>query len=226
MNAVRCGTVRGGNVFVLVSVVFVSERGRARAIAGDRLLIGLLLPLCEESSSILLRIAASMATRYWIVSLPVPTSASSRWNRLRESISKNSFDTLLYRVMHRKASQFNTPDLRVGTLDSLLSLSDDLVKVIIRSRQGILRLDFAMALILLDSDAQSNAFIEGVTHKIRRQIEELEKASGVDVGALTVDGVPVDSYLTRLVFGASLMDPKCFFRLCPLFDDFEYPRGS
>ncbi|RWV89895.1 hypothetical protein GW17_00047937 [Ensete ventricosum] len=191
MNAVRCGTVRGGNVFVLVSVVFVSERGRARAIAGDRLLIGLLLPLCEESSSILLRIAASMATRYWIVSLPVPTSASSRWNRLRESISKNSFDTLLYRVMHRKASQFNTPDLRVGTLDSLLSLSDDLVKVIIRSRQGILRLDFAMALILLDSDAQSNAFIEGVTHKIRRQIEELEKASGVDVGALTVDGVPV-----------------------------------
>lgn len=88
-----------------------------------------------------------------------------------------------------------------------------------------MRLDFATALILLDSDAQSNSFIEGVTHKIRRQIEELEKASGVEVGALTVDGVPVDSYLTRLVFGASLMDPKCFFLLCPLFDDFEYTRG-
>lgn len=44
---------------------------------------------------------------------------------------------------------------------------------------------------------QSNTFVEGVTHKIRRQIEELERVSGVDSNALTVDGVPVDSYLTR-----------------------------
>lgn len=42
--------------------------------------------------------------------------------------------------------------------------------------------------------------MEGVTHKIRRQIEELERVSGIDTGALTVDGVPVDSYLTRLAF--------------------------
>ncbi|KAF2301802.1 hypothetical protein GH714_029431 [Hevea brasiliensis] len=66
---------------------------------------------------------------------------------------------------------FNIPNLRVGTLDSLLSLSDDLLK--------------------------SNSFIEGVSHKIRRQIEELERVSGVESSALTVDGVPVDSYLTR-----------------------------
>ena len=39
--------------------------------------------------------------------------------------------------------------------------------------------------------------MEGVTHKIRRQIDELERSSGVDAGALTVDGVPIDSYLTR-----------------------------
>ncbi|KAF6166335.1 hypothetical protein GIB67_015881 [Kingdonia uniflora] len=104
-----------------------------------------------------------MANRYWVVSLPAQTSASSIWNRLQESISKHSFDTPLYR--------FNTPDLRVGTLDSLLSLSDDLIK--------------------------SNSFVEGVTHKIRRQIEDLEKLSGVDTNALTVDGIPVDSYLTR-----------------------------
>ncbi|XP_038987192.1 V-type proton ATPase subunit C-like [Phoenix dactylifera] len=110
-----------------------------------------------------------MATRYWIVSLPVQSSASSLWSRLQESISKNSFDTPLYR--------FNTPDLRVGTLDSLLALSDDLAK--------------------------SNAFIEGVSHKIRRQIEDLERASGVEGGALTVDGVPVDSYLTRFVWDES-----------------------
>ncbi|XP_039143355.1 V-type proton ATPase subunit C [Dioscorea cayenensis subsp. rotundata] len=106
------------------------------------------------------------ASRYWMVSLPVQNSASSLWSRLQESISKRSFDTPLYR--------FNVPNLRVGTLDSLLSLSDDLLK--------------------------SNSFIEGVSHKIRRQIEELEKASGVEGGALTVDGVPVETYLTRFVW--------------------------
>jgi V-type H+-transporting ATPase subunit C len=45
--------------------------------------------------------------------------------------------------------------------------------------------------------AQSNVFVEGVSHKIRRQIEDLERAGGVESGALTVDGVPVDTYLTR-----------------------------
>ncbi|KAK1282498.1 V-type proton ATPase subunit C [Acorus calamus] len=104
--------------------------------------------------------------RYWVVSLAVQTAAASLWSRLQDAVSKHSFDTPLYR--------FNTPDLRVGTLDSLLSLSDDLVK--------------------------SNSFIEGVSHKIRRQIEELERVSGVYGGALTVDGVPVDSFLTRFVW--------------------------
>ncbi|AQK88863.1 V-type proton ATPase subunit C [Zea mays] len=110
-----------------------------------------------------------MATRYWIVSLPVQSPgaiASSLWSRLQDSISRHSFDTPLYR--------FNVPDLRVGTLDSLLALSDDLVK--------------------------SNVFVEGVSHKIRRQIEDLERAGGVESGTLTVDGVPVDTYLTRFVW--------------------------
>ncbi|XP_051147970.1 V-type proton ATPase subunit C [Andrographis paniculata] len=109
-----------------------------------------------------------MATRYWVASLPVGegSSASSLWSRLQESISKQAFDTALYR--------FNIPNLRVGTLDSLLALSDDLLK--------------------------ANSFIEGVSHKIRRQIEELERVSGVVTSSLTVDGVPVDSYLTRFVW--------------------------
>ncbi|MBA0814555.1 hypothetical protein Gohar_020381 [Gossypium harknessii] len=107
-----------------------------------------------------------MASRYWVVSLPVQNSASTLWNNLQDQISKHSFDTPLYR--------FNIPNLRVGTLDSLLALSDDLLK--------------------------SNTFIEGVSHKIRRQIEELERVSGLETNALTVDGVPVDSYLTRFVW--------------------------
>ncbi|XP_074282146.1 V-type proton ATPase subunit C-like [Silene latifolia] len=107
-----------------------------------------------------------MATRYWMASLPVQSSASTVWSQLQESISKQSFDTPLYR--------FNVPNLRVGTLDSLLSLADDLLK--------------------------SNAFVEGATQKIRRQIDELERSSGVDAGSLTVDGVPIDSYLTKFVW--------------------------
>ncbi|XP_030953467.1 V-type proton ATPase subunit C-like isoform X5 [Quercus lobata] len=39
-----------------------------------------------------------MATRYWVVSLPVQNSASSLWNRLQDQISKHSLDTPLYRV--------------------------------------------------------------------------------------------------------------------------------
>lgn len=50
---------------------------------------------------------------------------------------------------------------------------------------------------VLFCNLQSNNFVEGVSHKIRRQIEELERVSGVESSALTVDGVPVDSYLTR-----------------------------
>lgn len=46
---------------------------------------------------------------------------------------------------------------------------------------------------------QANSFMEGVSHKIRRQIEELEKVAGVVSSGLTVDGVPVDSYLTRSI---------------------------
>ncbi|GAB4826358.1 V-type proton ATPase subunit C, variant 3 [Ancistrocladus abbreviatus] len=107
-----------------------------------------------------------MATRYWVVSLPVKSSASSLWTQLQEAISKQAFDTPVYR--------FNVPNLRVGTLDSLLALSDDLLK--------------------------SNSFVESVTHKIRRQIDDLERLSGIEAGALTVDGVPIDSYLTRFVW--------------------------
>ncbi|WVZ88177.1 hypothetical protein U9M48_034725 [Paspalum notatum var. saurae] len=121
-----------------------------------------------------------MASRYWVVSLPVQpgATASSLWSRLQESISRHSFDTPLYR--------FNVPDLRVGTLDSLLALSDDLVKV------GFAALPFPFD--------PSSVFVEGVSHKIRRQIEELERAGGIESGALTVDGVPVDTYLTRFVW--------------------------
>ncbi len=41
--------------------------------------------------------------------------------------------------------------------------------------------------------------MEGVTHKVKRQIDELERVAIADSSALAVDGVPIDSYVTRSV---------------------------
>ena len=68
-----------------------------------------------------------------------------------------------------------------------------------------------MDLLDLLNAVQSNSFMEGVSHKIRRQIEELERVSGVESSGLTVDGVPVDSYLTRFVHWESVI---CNLFLC------------
>ncbi|MCO5558701.1 hypothetical protein L7F22_012287 [Adiantum nelumboides] len=108
----------------------------------------------------------STNTRYYLVSLPVPDSVGAAWAALQQSLSKSAFDTPAYKL--------HVPELRVGTLDSLLALSDDLVK--------------------------ANSIVEGVTHKIRRQVEDLERVSGSEAGSLSVAGVPVDSYVTRFVW--------------------------
>ncbi|KAJ7524212.1 hypothetical protein O6H91_18G082800 [Diphasiastrum complanatum] len=105
-------------------------------------------------------------SRYLLVSLPLHDSASATWTSLQHSISKIAFDTPTYKL--------HIPELRVGTLDSLLALSDDLLK--------------------------ASSVIEGVTHKVRRQIEELDRTSGIEAGTLSVEGVPIDSYITRFTW--------------------------
>ncbi|KAH8959943.1 hypothetical protein BDL97_06G103700 [Sphagnum fallax] len=102
-------------------------------------------------------------SKYILVSLPLQGSAFSAWENLQRGISKIAFDIPTYK--------FHIPDLRVGTLDSLLALSDDLTK--------------------------ANSVVEGVTHKVKRQIDELERVAIADSSALAVDGVPIDSYVTR-----------------------------
>ncbi|KAH8963045.1 hypothetical protein BDL97_05G132200 [Sphagnum fallax] len=105
-------------------------------------------------------------SKYILVSLPLrgsTASSSSTWENLQRDISKIAFDIPTYK--------FHIPDLRVGTLDSLLALSDDLTK--------------------------ANSVVEGVTHKVKRQIDELERVAIADSSALAVDGVPIDSYVTR-----------------------------
>ncbi|CAI5461306.1 unnamed protein product [Closterium sp. Yama58-4] len=80
-----------------------------------------------------------------------------------DSINRSLSDLPYYKLY--------VPGLRVGTLDSLLALSDDLVK--------------------------ASAHVEGVANKMRRQIEELDRVQGTNSGALSVDGIPVDSYMTN-----------------------------
>lgn len=109
-----------------------------------------------------------MPSQYWIISLPITGSREKTWAQVDSSLQKVSSDTQYYKL--------HVPELRVGTLDSLLALSDDLVK--------------------------AAGYVEGVTHKIRRQMEELERAlpPGTTAGPshqLTVEGVPLETYITR-----------------------------
>ncbi|KAM7475784.1 hypothetical protein LguiB_023027 [Lonicera macranthoides] len=53
---------------------------------------------------------------------------------------------------------------------------------------------------LSDDLIKLNIFIEGVSHKIQHQIEELDRVSGIISTSLTVDGVLVDSYLARFMW--------------------------
>ena len=60
---------------------------------------------------------------YWLVSLPLQNAGGRRdaaWQLLQE---KTSYGTQL-----SSNHKLDVPELRVGTLDTLLALSDDLVK--------------------------------------------------------------------------------------------------
>lgn len=71
--------------------------------------------------------------------------------------------------------KFSLPEFRVGTLDTLLALSDDLVKV--------------------------NASVEGTVNKIRRQLFDLQAAMPADERAdVWVEGMTPEGYLQRFAW--------------------------
>lgn len=72
-----------------------------------------------------------------------------------------------------RVSQFNVPELRVGTLDSLLALSDDLVKV--------------------------NTLVEAIATKIQRQVIDLAAIEGASE-ELSVDGISAERFLTAFTW--------------------------
>lgn len=97
---------------------------------------------------------------YWLVSLPLLDNSKDRtWNTLQQKTTyDNNWATNF---------KFDMPELRVGTLDSLMQLSDDLVK--------------------------TSVTLESVVGKIRRTIVDV---CGNPAGAMSIEGRPVDSYLT------------------------------
>lgn len=84
---------------------------------------------------------------YWLVSLPLLDDSEERaWTLVQNRTTYESHLSSNYK--------FVLPELRVGTLDSLMVLSDDLVKV--------------------------NGLVESVANKVRRQLFEMGAVNGSD----------------------------------------------
>lgn len=81
--------------------------------------------------------------------------------------------------------RFELPELRIGTLDSLMVLSDDLVKV--------------------------NGLMEAVVNKIRRQLFEMQTLAASedkDPQEVLVEGMPPDNYLERFTWDEAKYPPR------------------
>ncbi|PSC71138.1 V-type proton ATPase subunit C [Micractinium conductrix] len=105
---------------------------------------------------------------YWLVSLPHGGRAEHAWSRLQEATTyANDYSTNF---------KFALPEsFRVGTLDSLLALSDDLAKV--------------------------NAAVEGTVNKVRRQLVELQSSvAPEDRADVWVEGSTPEGYLQRFAW--------------------------
>lgn len=81
--------------------------------------------------------------------------------------------------------RFTLPELKVGTLDSLMVLSDDLVKV--------------------------NSMLEAVVNKIRRQLFEMQAASSSSddsSGEVLVENMPPDAYIEKFKWNEAKYPPR------------------
>lgn len=99
---------------------------------------------------------------FWLVSLPLTRGRRDlTWELLQEKTS--------YGYQLSSNSKLDVPELRVGTLDTLMQLSDDMVKI--------------------------NNSVEAIVAKIRRTAVDL--AGPEVVPSLKVDNLQVEAYLTR-----------------------------
>eukprot|EP00163_Fabomonas_tropica_P034262 TRINITY_DN93_c0_g3_i1.p1 TRINITY_DN93_c0_g3~~TRINITY_DN93_c0_g3_i1.p1 ORF type:complete len:296 (-),score=52.76 TRINITY_DN93_c0_g3_i1:314-1201(-) len=102
---------------------------------------------------------------FWLISAPAEPTVDATWNTLQRKTAKEQNLSLNYR--------FGTPSLRVGTLDSLMSLSDELTKV----------------------DMQ----VEACVRKIERQLNDLQQKNERPL----VDRKPAESFVTQFQWDAA-----------------------
>lgn len=107
---------------------------------------------------------------FWLVSLPLASKRKdAAWELLQERTTGLSHN-----------SKLDIPELRVGTLDTLMQLSDDLAK--------------------------TNNFIEVVVTKLRRQVQDL--GGPLAATQLRVKGLTAEAYLTRFKWNEAKFQAK------------------
>ncbi|KAJ1510116.1 hypothetical protein HMI56_006488 [Coelomomyces lativittatus] len=72
--------------------------------------------------------------KYWFISIPAKGSRQTTFNQLLQSIHAQQSNPLLMELL-----PFVIPDLKVGTLDSLVTLSDELTKVDTLASQFVMK---------------------------------------------------------------------------------------
>merc|ERR1712241_705266 len=102
-------------------------------------------------------------SEYWMISAPGERTCSETWDRLNQATTKQQLSSNW---------KFHIPDLKVGTLDQLVGLSDDLGKV--------------------------DSYVEQVTRKLANYLGDvLEDQRERLVENLVANGQDLASYLTR-----------------------------
>ncbi|CAG0884823.1 unnamed protein product [Cyprideis torosa] len=103
-------------------------------------------------------------TEYWMISAPGDKTCQQTWETMNNLTSKQHNLSINYK--------FHIPDLKVGTLDQLVGLSDDLGKL--------------------------DTFVEGITRKLAAYLGEvLEDQRDKLTENLLANGVELSNYLTR-----------------------------
>ncbi|KAF6323115.1 ATPase H+ transporting V1 subunit C1 [Rhinolophus ferrumequinum] len=103
-------------------------------------------------------------TEFWLISAPGEKTCQQTWEKLHAATTKNNNLAV--------TSKFNIPDLKVGTLDVLVGLSDELAKL--------------------------DAFVEGVVKKVAQYMADvLEDSKDKVQENLLANGVDLVTYITR-----------------------------
>jgi len=107
---------------------------------------------------------------YWFVSFPSGPTDDEKAKRWDDLFSKTQS------LVHSPPSRLKIPTLKVGTLDSLFALSDDMAKF--------------------------NALIESTVIKLRRQFLELSRLEGGSSSSsvLTIEGKSIKDYLASFTW--------------------------